>query len=210
VGDLLRRAIVDSDSAATDILIARLGGPSQVQAFLHRAHIDGIRIDRDEKHLQTEIAGLTWRPEFVDPAVLEQAMRRVPERDREAAYRRYQQDPRDTATPAGMAAFLNALAQGILLSPASTAHLLDVMTGTVTFPDRLKAGVTGGWSLAHKTGTSSTWQGTTAATNDVGVLTTPRGARLAIVVFLGDCREPAAKRAALMAAAARLAITHYH
>jgi beta-lactamase class A len=209
VGDLVRRAIVDSDSAATDILIAKLGGPPRVQAFLSRAGISGIRVDRDEKHLQTEIAGLEWRPGFVDPAVIEEAMRRVPDTVKEAAYRRYQHDPRDTATPAGMASFLTALAQGKLLSPASTEHLLDVMTGTVTFPDRLKAGVTGGWSLAHKTGTSSTWQGVTAATNDVGVLMAPDGGRVAIVVFLGDSREPPAKRAALMAAAARLAIAHY-
>ena len=209
VGDLVRRAIVDSDSAAVDILIAKLGGPAEVQAFLNRAGIQGIRIDRDERHLQTEIAGLIWRPEFVDSAVLESAERRVPDSVKDAAYRRYQKDPRDTATPAGMASFLTALARGKLLSPASTEHLLKVMTGTVTGPDRLKAGVSGGWSLAHKTGTSSTWKGVTAATNDVGVLTAPNGERVAIVVFLGDAREPPAKRAALMAAAARLAIAHH-
>lgn len=89
VGDLVRRAIVDSDSAATDILISRLGGPAQVQAFLSRARIAGIRIDRDERHLQTEIAGLRWRPEFVDPAVLAEAMSRVPEGVKGAAYREY-------------------------------------------------------------------------------------------------------------------------
>lgn len=209
VGDLVRRAIVDSDSAAVDILIARLGGPAQVQAFLTRAGIQGVRIDRDERHLQTEIVGLTWRPEFVDPAVLEEAMRRVPHSAKDAAYRRYQQDPRDTATPAGMASFLTALANGKLLSPGSTDHLLKVMTGTVTGPDRLKAGVSGGWSLAHKTGTSSTWKGVTAATNDVGVLTAPNGERVAIAVFVADSREPSAKRAAIIAAAARLAIAHH-
>lgn len=209
VADLLRRAIVDSDSAATDILIAKLGGPAQIQAFLNRARIAGIRVDRDERHLQTEIDGFQWRPEFVNPDKLDQAKRRVPEHVRDASYRQYQQDPRDTATPAGMASFLSALAHGKLLSPASTAHLLSVMTGTVTGPDRLKAGVTRGWTLGHKTGTSSTWKGLTAATNDVGVLTAPDGERIVIAVFLGDTREPPAKRAALMANAARLAIAHY-
>jgi len=209
VGDLVRRAIVDSDSAAVDILIAKLGGPAEVQAFLNRAGIQGMRIDRDERHLQTEIAGIQWRPEFVDPGALEKAMGQVPDAAKDAAYRRYQKDPRDTATPAAMASFLTALARGKLLSPASTAHLLNVMTGTVTGPDRLKAGVSAGWSLAHKTGTSGSWRGVTAATNDVGVLTAPDGGRVAIVVFVGDSRESAAKRAALMAAAARLAIAHY-
>jgi len=33
----------------------------------------GVRFDRDEKHLQTEILGLEWRPEFVDAATLERS-----------------------------------------------------------------------------------------------------------------------------------------
>jgi beta-lactamase class A len=209
VGDLVRRAIVDSDSAATNILVAKLGGPKAIQAYLDRKSIIDVRFDRDEKHLQTEIAGLDWRPVFVDPDTLERAKESLPEDRREAAYRKYQTDPRDTATPKGMSSFLFLLAQGKLLSAASTTHLLNVMTQTVTFPDRLKAGVTSGWSLAHKTGTSGSWKGVTAATNDVGVLTAPDGARLSIVVFIGDSRETSAKRAALMASAARAAIADY-
>ena len=209
VGDLVRRAIVDSDSAAADILIAKLGGPAAVQSFLDRKSIAGVRVDRDEKHLQTEILGLEWRAGFVDHAVLDRAAESVPEERRDRAYRRYQADVRDTATPRGMSSFLISLADGRLVSAASTAHLLRVMTGTVTSPDRLKAGVTAGWTLAHKTGTSGAWKGVTAATNDVGILTAPDGGRLAIVVFIGDSREPSARRAELMASAARIAIANY-
>jgi beta-lactamase class A len=209
IGDLVRRAIVDSDCAAVDILVGKLGGPKAVQAFLDRNTIAGVRIDRDEKHLQTEIVGLEWRSEFVDPAVLDRAISSVPEDRRDASYRRYQADPRDTATPKGMALLLDSLARGKLLSPASTKYLLDVMTQTVTSPDRLKAGVSKGWTLAHKTGTSGSWKGVTAATNDVGVLTAPDGHRLSIVVFISDCHETVAKRAALMARAASLTIAHY-
>ena len=209
VGDLVRRAIVDSDTAAVDILVDKLGGPGQVQAFLERRGVAGVRVDRDEKHLQTDIVGLTWRPEFVDEAVLRRAIAAVPESRRDQAYRSYQQDPRDSATPSGMASLLFSLAQGKLLSAASTKYVLEVMSQTVTFPDRLKAGVTAGWTLAHKTGTSGAWKGVIAATNDVGVLTAPTGKHVAIVVFLGDSREPAAKRAALMARAASLTIARY-
>jgi beta-lactamase class A len=209
VGDLVRRAIMDSDCAAVDILVGKLGGPKAVQAFLDRKSITGVRFDRDEKHLQTEIVGLEWRSEFVDPAVLDRAIASVPEDRRDASYRRYQADPRDTATPKGMALLLDSLAQGKLLSPASTRYLLDVMTQTVTSPDRLKAGVSKGWTLAHKTGTSGSWKGVTAATNDVGVLTAPDGHKLPIVVFISDSREISAKRAALMARATSLTIAHY-
>jgi beta-lactamase class A len=209
LGDLVRRAIVDSDCAAADILIAKLGGPKQVQGFLDRHSITDIRFDRDERHLQTEIVGLEWRPDFVDPEVLQRAVHAVPERQRDTAYHQYQLDPRDTATPSGMASLLYLLASGELLSPASTKYLLEVMSQTVTFPDRLKAGVSQDWKLAHKTGTSDTWKEITAATNDVGVLTAPDGHRISIAVFIADSGEASPKRAALIAKAARLTISDY-
>ena len=71
LGDLVRRAVVDSDSAATDVLVARLGGPPAIQRVLDRLGIGEVRFDRDERRLQTEIHGLVWRPEYVDAARLE-------------------------------------------------------------------------------------------------------------------------------------------
>jgi beta-lactamase class A len=72
-----------------------------------------------------------------------------------------------------MTKLLQLLAENRLLSASSTRRLLEIMTQTATFPDRLKAGVSPGWILAHKTGTSGTWRGVTAATNDVGILMAP-------------------------------------
>jgi beta-lactamase class A len=199
IGDLVRRGIVDSDSAVADILVKKLGGPAKVQAFLDRKGRHGVRFDRDEKHLQTEIVGLEWRPEYVDPDVLQRATDAVPKDVRDAAYRRYQADVRDTATPEGMASLLQALASGHLLSADSTEYLLEIMAETRTFPDRLKEGLTTGWTLGHKTGTSGSWEGVTAATNDVGILTAPDGSRISVVVFIADSGAPERDRAALMA-----------
>jgi beta-lactamase class A len=108
-----------------------------------------------------------------------------------------------------MATLLWSLAQGRLLSPTSTKRLLDIMAQTVTFPDRLKAGVSDGWALAHKTGTSSTWRGVTAATNDVGVLTAPDGTLVTVAVFIADSRAASVDRAALIARIARSTIASY-
>ncbi len=206
VGDLVRRAVIASDSAATDVLLARLGGPARVQALLRAKGFTGIRIDRDERHLQCETLGLKWRPEYVDAAVFDRAVAGVPKAKRAAAYRRYQSDPRDTATPQGMTELLWALAKGRLLSANSTEFLLQAMRDTTTFPDRLKAGLAPGWSIGHKTGTSATWEGVTAATNDVGILFGPQGERVAVTVFVGDSPAPAADRAAVMARIAAAAI----
>ena len=210
IGDLVRRAIIDSDSAAVDILMARLGGPTGVQAILRQKGITGIRIDRDERHLQTEIVALDWRPEFVDAAVLDRAIAAVPAAKRQRAYDKYKTDPRDTATPRGMSAFLMRLADREILTPASTEFILQAMAECATFPDRLKAGVAPGWKIAHKTGTSGSWKGVAVATNDVGILTAPDGGTVAVTVFIADTRASSAKCAALMARIASAAIASYH
>jgi beta-lactamase class A len=209
VGDLLRRAIVDSDSAATDVLVARLGGIAAVQAYLDRHRVTGLRIDRDERRLQTETQGVEWRPEFVDEAALNRAIEAIGEAARDAAYRTYQADPRDTSTPAAMATLLADLAAGRLLSAASTRHLIEVLEQTATFPNRLRAGAAPGWRVGHKTGSSGARKGLAVATNDVGILTAPDGARLAVAAFVGDSREPAEKAAAVIAGVSRAAVASY-
>jgi beta-lactamase class A len=209
IGDLIRRAIIDSDSATSDYLMAKLGGPAAVQKELTRMGMSGIRVDRDERHLQTETQGLTWRSEFVDTDVLDKARAALTDAAKERAYLRYQKDPRDTSTPRGMASFLDRLQRGKLLSPESTAFILQAMEDCKTFPDRIKAGAAPGWKVAHKTGSSGTWNELTVATNDVGVLTSPSGGRLSIAVFVADSRASDADRAAIMAKITAAAIARY-
>lgn len=210
IGDLIERAVTESDSAATDFLFARLGGAEALHGFLRRAGAaDGIRVDRDERHLQTETGGIAWRAEFVDPKVLAQARAAVSDRQREAAFEAYLADERDTATPRAMATFLSRLAQGKVLSPSSTAHFLGVMGRTRTAPSRLRAGAPEGWRVAHKTGTSGDWKGRNGVTNDVGVLFAPDGGVVTIATFLAGSRQPEAARDALLAASARAVAEHW-
>lgn len=203
--DLARRAVVDSDSAATDILLARLGGPAVVQRMLERKGVQGIRVDRNERDLQTQIVGLRWRPEFVDPEALRRATAMVPPERRIAAQRAYVADPRDTATPRGMAVLLDRLARGELLSRRSTKDLLAIMRGTRTFPTRLRAGAPPNWTVAHKTGSSGEFQGLTTATNDVGLYFPPNGKPIAVAVFLAQSPASSADRDAVIAEVGRLA-----
>ncbi len=209
VGDLVRRAIVDSDSAAVDYLVAKLGGIDKVQAFLTRKKAIGLRLDRDEKRLQSEIVGIGWKAEFVDSAVFEKAIAAVPDAQRSAAYEKYRMDKRDTSTPKAMVQLLRELAAGRLLSKESTAWLIGVMEQTATGPDRLKAGLAKGWRLAHKTGSSGSWRGLTVATNDVGILFAPDGDRVAVAVFVADTHAELATRAALMASISRAICANY-
>lgn len=93
---------------------------------------------------------------------------------------------RNYATPDAAVVLLRAFHEGKGLSKSSQALLLQLMTETTTGPKRIKGLLPDGTVVAHKTGTSSTVNGMTAATNDVGIVTLPNGRHMAIAVFVSD------------------------
>jgi beta-lactamase class A len=119
-------------------------------------------------------------------------------RDYEAQYRSW-------ASPAAAVQWLSALEQGKGLRPASRGLLLGWMTATKTFPTRLKGRLPAGTEVAHKTGSSGSRDGVSAATNDIGIITLPDGRHLAVAVFLRDSKASDAARDAAIATVARAA-----
>ncbi|AFZ06130.1 beta-lactamase [Oscillatoria nigro-viridis PCC 7112] len=118
--------------------------------------------------------------------------------DTAAKYRNY-------ATPDAAVALLRAFHEGKGLSKSSQALLLQLMTETTTGPKRIKGLLPDGTVVAHKTGTSSTVNGMTAATNDIGLVTLPNGRHLAISVFVSDSRANDAVREEVIAKVAKAA-----
>jgi beta-lactamase class A len=112
---------------------------------------------------------------------------------------------RNYATPNAMVALLRAFHDGRGLSAASRERLRGWMVDTPTGPKRLKGALPAGTVVAHKTGTSGTVAGVTAATNDVGLVTLPDGRHLAIAVFVADARGNEAAREGVIAGLARAA-----
>lgn len=94
---------------------------------------------------------------------------------------------------------LKKLYNGKLISPSSTEFLIKVMEKTNTGANRLISQLPKNTIVAHKTGTSSTERGVTAATNDAGVVTLPDGRRYAISVFVSDSREDEATNEKIIA-----------
>ena len=207
--DLVQRMIIDSDTMANDVMIDRLGGVLSLQNFLDHKHISGIRVDRDERDLQTDILGIRWKPDYSDAKIFDQAVAAIPTMTRNNAYKAYLTDPRDTATPRGMADLIYKLTQGDLLSPAATSSIMATLRKTKTFPTRLKAGLQPGWQIGHKTGSSGTWNGLTAATNDVGFLTAPDDRHIAIAVFVADSSATEQERNDVIARLSRITVKYY-
>lgn len=112
---------------------------------------------------------------------------------------------RNYATPDAAVALLHALHEGQGLSESNQALLLRLMTETPTGPQRIKGLLPDGTVVAHKTGTSGTVDGVTAATNDVGIVTLPNGQHLAIAVFVSDSPANDTIREEVIAKVARAA-----
>jgi len=93
---------------------------------------------------------------------------------------------RNWATPAGSIQLLRSLHERRGISETSQQLLYKFMIETPTFPTRLKGLLPKTAVVAHKTGSSGTSNGITAATNDIGIVTLPNGHHLAIAVYVSD------------------------
>lgn len=210
VRQLLEGAVGISDNTAADVLMEMVGGPAAVTENLKAHGIDSIHINRYERQFQPELRGM--RPfeigEVITTSTFEKATLAVPPQRQLAALDNYIycEDERDCATPIAAVQFLAALQQGDLLSSASTALLLDIMTKSPTGATRIKAGVPPGALVAQKTGSGGELQGIDTASNDIGIVTLPDGRQFIIAIFLAGSKDSEAARDALMADITRQAI----
>lgn len=201
VRDLINRAMMTSDNTANDSLLRTVGGPGVVRAFIARHGLGDIRFGPGERLLQAGTAGLTWRQDMAMGRGFEAARARLSPDVRRAAFQTYVANPIDGAAPSAITAALAKLKRGALLSPASTALLISVMTNAKTGKYRMRGAVPPGWSFGHKTGTGQDLLGRTAGYNDVGLLTAPDGKSYAIAIMIGDTRRPIQDRQMLMQSA---------
>lgn len=111
---------------------------------------------------------------------------------------------RNWATPDAAIALLRVLHEKRGLSESSQALLLKCMVESTPGAKRLKGLLPAGTVVAHKTGTSGTQKGTTAATNDIGIITLPNGKHLIIAVFVSDSSADEATREGVIAKIAKV------
>ena len=95
-----------------------------------------------------------------------------------------QRQYRNDATPLAMVGLLRRVADRSPLTPEHTALLNQWMEDPAASPKRIRGDLPPGTIVAHKSGSSGTEKGMTAATNDVGLIKLPDGRRLAIAIFI--------------------------
>lgn len=198
LGDLMVRAITTSDNTANDRLMRAVGGASAVRRMIAAKHLGAIRFGNGERALQSRIAGLTWSQDYAVGNAFFDARDALPVATRRAAFNAYIANPYDGAAPSAIVGALAKLKQGKLLSPASTARLLDIMANTHTGPNRLRGGLQPGWTISHKTGTGQELDGIQAGYNDIGILVGPNGRSYAIAVMIKKTSTPLPVRMTMM------------
>lgn len=127
--------------------------------------------------------------------------------DYEPALNREQRESSaNTGTASGFLAGLRRVLLGDFLSRESRDRLLSWMRATETGRDRMAAGLPAGWQLAHKTGSGG------GLVHDMGLLVSPEGRQILLVLFSRDARPEAGRRAdsgVLLAAATRLLLQEW-
>lgn len=189
VSELLTASVTESDNTAVDALIRVLGGGQVVTGFLKAKGVQGMRIDVDERSVGRVFRGLgngETVPAHETPAQEEARLLR----GYEAAIAMHE----NTTTLDGAATFLRKLQAGELLSPTSTRHLLDLMQAQV-IPNRIRAGLPAGYTIADKTGTGSSIGKRISAWNDMAIVTAPNGKRAVVGAFLRDSTSTDEQRA---------------
>ena len=111
-------------------------------------------------------------------------------------------DPRDTTTPAAMAALLKRLVLGDGLPPAQQRILADWLIGNKTGDARIRAAVPARWRVGDKTGTGGVY----GAVSDIAVLWPDGRAPLVLAVYTGHTAQAEKGSSELIAAAARIAL----
>ncbi|MBX3267899.1 MAG: class A beta-lactamase [Acidobacteria bacterium] len=177
--EMIRLASSESDGTAADVLQRVAGGADGVNAYLASFGVEAMKVTYTHKEFSNNI-------------------------ERQAA---------NWTTPKGAAALLEKLHEASAAdSPAGRAltkpHadlLLRFMTETWTGAYRLKGMLPPGTVVAHKTGSSGTFDGLTPTANDVGIIITPSGRRILIAVLVGDSRADEKTRDAVIARIAKAA-----
>ena len=121
----------------------------------------------------------------------------------------YQLQYRNWASPEAAVALLRALHERSRFSESNRALLLKYLAESKPGANRLKGLLPAGTVVAHKTGTSGSRDGITAATNDIGIITLPNGKHVAIAVFVSDSPADETTREGVIAKIAKAAWDAY-
>jgi beta-lactamase class A len=212
VRNLMELMLRISDNSATDVLLRTAGGAPAVNARLQALGVRGIRVDRPTIRLIADYIGIANLPsDTVPPEQFQALARAVADSMPQIAASAAERDPRDTATPEGMAVLLEQIWRGQAVSATSTELLLDIMRRCITGAERIKGMLPPETVVAHKTGSLGAGSGArgVGTQNDVGIIQLPGDAGHLVTVVLVKGEDQAARGERAIAHIARAAYDYF-
>jgi beta-lactamase class A len=204
VGNLFTLMMSISDNTATDVLLALVGGPEAVNSRMKAIGLGDININRTTLEMIADASGIRKGPSEMTAAQYEKMAAIVNPATRKQMRKKFNADPRDTATPEAMTTLLQGIYRKAYLKADTAELLLETMQRSQTGEMRLKGMLPPGTPVAHKTGTLK------ETTNDVGLITLPGGAgHIAIAVLIKSSRKEAGERERAIADIARTVYDYY-
>ncbi len=167
IRELIRFALVESVGTASDVLMRIAGGGPQIQNFLTQIGVKNMRVLNTEKDL-----ALDWQKQYQNYSTPNDAIELL----------RWLQ----TSTASAKRFDDNDASDKLAEDKANDELVMWFMEASIPGAKRFKGSLPPNTIVAHKTGTSGTQNGITAATNDIGIITLPNGKHIAIAVFVSD------------------------
>jgi beta-lactamase class A len=212
VRNLMELMLRISDNSAADLMLRTAGGAPAVNARLKTLGVNGVRVDRPTVRLIADYIGIpTLATDDIPPAEFRKLAMAVSDSANQLAATHFEKDPRDTATPEGMAQLLQAIWKGKALSKTNTDILIDIMRRCLTGDARIKGILPPETVVAHKTGTLGGSESVHGAgtQNDVGVIDLPNGTGHLITVVLVKGEDDAERGERAIAQISRAAYDYF-
>lgn len=179
VRELIRLAIVESDGTASDVLM-NLIGADQILYYMTQIGVRDMKVLNTEKEI-----GKDWETQYNNSSSPQAAVELL-----RVLFASTYPDGRFPTAP------------GDTVTALQNSVWLDMWMSNPG-ANRLKGLLPKSTNVAHKTGTSGTQNGITAATNDIGIVTMPNGNHFAIAVFVSDSPADEMAREAVIAKIAK-------
>lgn len=121
-------------------------------------------------------------------------------------------DPRDTTSPAAMAADLQRVVLETVLGAGSRQHLAGWLKNCKTGTSRLRAGLPKTWVVGDKMGTggANNAHGDSNTGNDIAIAWPPGRAPVIVTAYLTECALPGGGRDAVLASVGRIVGEHFN
>ncbi|MEX2374342.1 MAG: serine hydrolase [Dehalococcoidia bacterium] len=209
--DLVFLMITESENAATDIVLNRVGA-DRVTATMQEFGFPSVSVDRTVKEMMEDYLGLSPEQRILTGPAFAAMMDSSPERAhysrmwREAdaaipeSVHRFSQEPKDVASPNDLTRILEMIARGQMVSAEASAEMLDIMLEARFGSDLLAGELPPQTPVARKSGTLPTSLGET------GIIFLPEGrGRLVVTVMTNRLRETRETSGGLVSRISRLA-----